>query len=205
MRTASKRLVLALVSGLLVVPSGEAMGQVAWDGPLMVSPSAPSGWGLYLSNPSPGGGIGVFSTWRAGGPLGFRAGLAEDSQEKLAVFGGVDMSGTLVRATDDFPLDVDWVAGAGFGIGDTSLLSFPFGASIGRELETEGVWFNPYLTPRVVLDAYFGDDPPSDRLSLGLAVDIGIDVAFDPGWAVRFAGTFGDRRALGIGISFRVF
>jgi len=196
---------MALGLGLLVLPALPAQGQVAWDAPMMVSPSAPTGWGVYLSDPSPGGGIGVFSTWRPGGPFGFRVGLAEDSLDKLSVFGGVDFSGRLIRETEDFPLDVDWVTGAGFGIGDTSLLSFPFGASIGRELETDGIWFNPYLTPRVVLDAYFGDDPPTDALSLGLGVDLGLDVVFDPGWAVRVAGSFGDRRALAIGISFRVF
>ncbi len=195
----------ALVAGFLLTFASPASGQVAWDAPLMVSPAAPAGWGVYLSDPSPGGGIGVFSTWRPGGPFGFRVGIAEDSLEKLVVFGGVDFSGRLVGASDDFPVDVDWVTGAGFGIGDTSLLSFPFGASLGRAFEADGVWFNPYLTPRVVLDAWFGDDPPSDALSLGFAVDLGLDVSFDPGWAVRFAGAFGERRALALGISFRVF
>jgi hypothetical protein len=191
---------------LLAAP---AKGQVAWDGPLMVAPNSPAGWGVYLVDPGPGpgDGIGILSTWRgdsAPAGLGYRVGLAEGRRGGLSVYGGVDASGFLVRESPDFPLDVLWVTGAGLGVGHDVLLSFPLGASIGRDFETDGVWFNPYMTPRVVLDAWFGGDRPSDELSLGLAVDLGIDMAFDPGWAIRFAGSLGDRRGLAIGMSFRI-
>jgi hypothetical protein len=199
-----RRALLGVLAGFLLVPAAKLEGQVAWDGPLMVSPSTPPGWGLYLADPSPGSGIGVISSWRSGGPLGFRIGLAEDTQEELAVFGGVDVSGYFMRASDDFPVDIDWVTGAGFGVGDSFLMSFPLGLSVGRELVTDDLWFNPYITPRVVLDAYLGGDRPEDTLTLGLAVDLGMDISFDPGWAVRFAGSIGDRRALAIGVSFRL-
>jgi hypothetical protein len=66
------------------------------------------------------------------------------------------------------------------------------------------VWFNPYVAPRVVLDAWLGRDGPGDDVSLDLSFDLGVDIAFDPGWAIRFAASVGDRSALAIGFSFRV-
>ncbi|TVP75338.1 MAG: hypothetical protein EA352_08480 [Gemmatimonadales bacterium] len=198
----------ALATLLLVSLAGadELRAQVYWDSPLMVAPATPAGWGVYLTDPSPGGGLGVLSTWRAdtapGGP-GFRLGIAEDRRDRVTVFGGIDMSGSLVQASGDFPVNMIWVAGAGIGVGDGTVLSLPLGVSLGRDFESDGVWFNPYVGPRVNLDAWFGSDR-SDSLRLRLAVDLGIDISFDPGWAVRFGGTLGDRNALAIGVSFRV-
>ncbi len=202
--------VMGMTAGLaLLLLASPAKAQVAWDGPLMVAPNSPAGWGVYLVDPGPGpgDGIGVLSTWRgstAPAGLGYRLGLAEGRGGGLSLYGGVDVSGYLVRHSNDFPLDVLWVGGAGLGVGDDVLLSFPLGASIGRDFEADGVWFNPYLTPRVVLDAWFGSGRQSDDLDLGVAVDLGLDMAFDPGWAIRFAGSLGDRRGLAIGMSFRV-
>jgi len=194
-----------LAGGLVTAPAAPLQAQVAWDGPLMVAPATPAGWGVYLIDPAGGRGVGVMSTWRTGGTLGYRVGLAEDAGQDLAVFGGIDASGAFLSPSDDFPLAVNWVTGAGFGIGDSFLLSFPFGVSIGAELETDGVWFHPYLLPRVVLDARLGGgNSNQEDLSLGLAVDLGLDLSFTSSWAIRFAGSIGDRNALGIGVSFRV-
>jgi len=187
---------------LWVVPLS---GQVSWEGPLMVSPSTPLGWGVYLTDPTPGNGIGIMSTWRSGGPFGFRIGLAEDRVEKVAVFGGIDVSGRLIAATDNLPVDVQWVTGAGFGIGEDVLLSVPLGLSVGREMEGEAVRVNPYVTPRVIVDALIGsEDPEAEDLTLVLAVDLGLDLSFDQGWIVRFAGSLGERKAISIGFSFLV-
>ncbi|MEX1257302.1 MAG: hypothetical protein WEG36_06780 [Gemmatimonadota bacterium] len=199
-----KNLRLAVAMGLFAFPAA-LPAQVPWDAPLMVGPSTPSGWGVFLSDPSEGSGIGVFTTWRPEDTFGFRMGLAEDFSDDLAVFGGMDVSGELLRVTEDFPLDVSWVVGAGFGIGDFTVLSFPFGASIGRELFADNVRFTPYVTPRVILDAYLGDDRPRDALDLEFAFDLGFDVAFESGWTIRFGGSVGDREALAIGINFQVF
>ena len=190
---------------LAVLWAAPARAQVGWDSPLMLSPSTPPGWGIYLIDPAPGRGIGVVTGWRGEGPLGYRIGLAEDPREDLSVFGGIDVSGVILRASGDLPIDIDWVAGAGFGAGDDFLLSFPLGVAIGREMVGEGIWFNPYTSPRVILDAYLGDGADEENLSLGFAVDLGFDVSFESGWAVRFAGTVGDREALGIGVSFQLY
>ncbi len=194
---------------LLFLAASPARAQVHWDGPLLVSPGTPAGWGVFLVDPGPGphDGIGVLSTWRssdAPGSLGYRVGLAEGRGGDLTVYGGMDISGNLVIASADFPLDVIWVGGVGAGVGKDVILSFPLGASLGRDFQADGVWFNPYFTPRVVLDAEFGSSRRRDGLELGFAVDLGIDVAFDPGWAFRFAGSLGDRRGLAVGINFRL-
>jgi hypothetical protein len=200
-----RKYIAGLATALTLLIAAPAQGQVMWDAPLLVSPSAPAGWGLYLVDPSPGDGIGVLSTWRGGGPLGFRLGLAEDRADNVAVYGGVDYSGRLIRASDDFPLDVDWIVGGGLSAGEDVHMGFPFGVSLGRAVDAEGIWFNPYFSPRVVLDAWIGrDDPPGDGLELNLAVDLGVDLAFDPGWAIRFGATVADRTALAIGFSFRL-
>lgn len=197
----------ALLAGIVLLCTADsARAQVYWDSPLMLAPATPPGWGVYLTDSAPGGGVGVMSTWRRsaapGGP-GFRIGIAEDRRDQVTVFGGVDLSGRLVNASADMPLNIIWITGVGLGVGDGTVLSFPLGVSMGRDFQSDGVWFNPYLAPRVNLDAWLGGNR-DDNLRLRLAVDLGVDVSFDPGWAVRFGGTLGDRSALAIGLSFRV-
>lgn len=200
-----RRYIGGLATALFLVTAAPAQGQVAWDAPLLVSPDTPAGWGLFLTDPAPGNGIGVLTTWRSGGPIGFRLGLGEDGRDDVTVYGGFDYSGRMVRYSEDFPMNIDWVLGAGLGVGDAVLLTFPLGVSIGRGFDAEGVWFNPYLAPRLVVDGWLGrDDPPGDSLDLGFALDLGVDIAFDPGWAIRFGATVADRTALAIGFSFRV-
>jgi hypothetical protein len=143
------------------------------------------------------------STFRGSGILGFRVGIAEARGDGLDVFGGVDLTSSLMRASSDLPLDISWVAGVGVGGGDDLLVSFPFGVTLGRDLMSEGIRFTPYFTPRVVLDAWFGDEAPDEDLALDFAFDLGADVAFSEGWAIRFAGTVGDRDAVAVGVSFR--
>ena len=206
------RKALLAVAVLVVASAAPLRGQVAWDSPLLVGPETPAGWGVYLVDPASDAGIGFLTTWRAGGGggTGYRIGLAEDGAEELSVFGGVDFIGRMVDADNDFPLHVSWVAGAGFGVGDDFVLSFPLGISVGRGFQADSVLLSPYITPRLVLDAFFGrgDGPGegsgNDDIELGLAVDFGIDINFDPEWAVRFAVSGGERDAIAIGLSFRV-
>lgn len=184
-----------------------ARGQVGWDSPMFAPPVNPVGWGVYLVDPSPGRGLGILATWRGQqgpGSLGLRVGIAEDRTEDLTLFGGVDLSGSLHRASEEFPLHLVWVTGAGLGIGRHALISFPLGVSLGRDFDAEGVWFNPYLTPRIVLDAWLGQHRRRNALELSLALDFGIDLAVDPSWAMRFGATLGERSAIGLGVSFRV-
>ena len=186
--------------------------QVAWDGPMLMAPGAPAGWGFHLVDPEGGDGLGGLVSWRgAAAPvgLGFRVGIYEGFRDDLALAGGVDVSGTIHRGQGEVPLDVIWFAGAGLGIEDDLLLSFPAGIALGWSVGGEDVAFRPYVAPRLVLDAFLddddgdGDDRPrrdDDDLDLGAAVELGLDLAFDPDWAIRAAGSFGDRDAVSIGI-----
>lgn len=193
--------VIAIAVGLLLMPAA-AVAQVAWDSPMLVAPRQPSGPGLFMIDPS-GGQTGVAGTWRSPeGGLGFRLGLTETPANQLTVFGGVNANALLSAASDEFPLDVSLVVGAGAGVGDWTLVSFPVGVSLGRTFYGEDVSFTPYVTPRIIVDGRFGNPPYSDRLHMATAVDLGLDLRFEPGWAIRFGGTFGDRNAVALGLVF---
>lgn len=184
-----------------VVTAAPVQAQVAWDSPMLLAPGSPGGWGIHIMEPSPGDGIGVMGTYRSNpAPVGygFRLGLAEDPSDDLAVFGGLDVSGHLLLPTSERPFGVLWLAGVGAGIGDDVVISLPAGVSVGADIEAEDILFRPYVTPRVVLDIAFDAE---DELDLGLAVDLGVDLAFDPAWAIRFGATLGDREALSIGLN----
>jgi hypothetical protein len=185
------------------------MGQVAWDAPSLVAPGSPAGWGVHLFDPDPGD-LGVFASWR-GAPapvgLGIRFGIAEGYRDDLAILGGVDVSGPLYEAPGEVPTTVIWFLGAGAGIEDDVLLSFPAGVSVGWVFEGDQVSFRPYVAPKVVLDALLGDeeDRPGrfgddDDVDLGAALEFGLDLAFSPSFAVRAGASVGDRDAVSIGI-----
>lgn len=192
---------MAIVVVLLMVP-GAAMAQVAWDSPMLVPPRQPAGPGLFIIDPD-GGQTGVAGTWRSpAGQLGLRLGLTETPANRLTVFGGVNTDALLSSASPTFPLDVSVVAGVGAGVGDWTLVSIPVGVSLGRTIYGQDVSFTPYLTPRFIVDGRFGNTPYSDRLHMAMAVDLGLDLRFEPGWAIRFGGTFGDRDAVALGLVF---
>lgn len=181
--------------------------QTAWDSPLLMPPNPSDGLGIYLTDMHHGG-VGVMGTWRSSTwNYGLRAGISDGyGNEDLAVFAGVDYAGPINTASQDFPLDIDWVFGAGIAVTDGVLLSAPLGLSLGHSFQGETARFTPFLTPRVVLDAWFGDG--DDDMGLDLAVDLGLDMrltgAGGPlnGTTIRFAATVGDREALAIGLVF---
>lgn len=191
---------------LTLALAGQAAAQAAWDSPLLLPPRPTPGFGIYLIE-AHGARLGALGTWRSGGvgSVGFRLGIA-DRPGGLSAFGGIDFSGTMTRASSDFPLDISWVAGAGAGVGRWLRVSFPFGVSLGHTFTGDGIRFTPYLSPRLVLDGRFGRNRPrgwdNDRLDLGFAADLGIDVDPGSGWLIRFGGTFGDRDAIAVGIVF---
>ncbi len=203
-RRSTSMAALLLTGAALMLP-GQASAQAAWDAPMLLAPGAPAGWGLHLVDPSPGDGIGALVTWRANPApvgLGFRVGLVEGAQSDVAVIGGFDVSGALYRGDAQTPVDLMWFAGAGVGLDDDVRLSFPAGIAAGWAFNGPEVQFRPYVAPKIFLDAFLGlDDDTRDDLDLGVAVEIGLDLAFSQPWAIRTAASFGDRDALSIGIS----
>lgn len=198
---------LTAMAGVLLT-AAPATAQVAWDAPSLMAPGSPSGWGVHLFDPDPGD-LGVFATFRsAPAPigLGFRIGIAEGYRDDLAILGGVDFSGAIHQGTGDPPLDVIWFAGAGIGFEDDALLSFPAGISLGWAFAGDEVAFRPYVAPKIVLDAFLGDeDRPGrfggdDDLDLSAALELGMDLAFSPTFAIRAGASLGNRDAVSIGI-----
>lgn len=196
----------ARLSGLMValflLAGAEASAQVPWESPLLVGPGSPAGWSVLMADP--GAGLGVLAHWHGrarGTRLGLRFGLAEAPRDDLAVFGGADLSGPLHSRNEDFPLDVVWLTGFGMGAGDHALVTIPFGISLGRGFAAEDVWIHPYVSPRLVVDAFMGDDRRDD-LDLGLVVDLGLDLSFARGWGIRFGASLGDRDGIAVGLAF---
>lgn len=198
---------LGLVVGLGFAASAEA--QIAWDAPLAVHPYQVSGWTVWVADADPAD-FAVIGQWRGASgetDFGLRAGIGEDRFDDVSVFGGVDVTGPLLRQSDP-AFGLDWVAGAGLGVSEDVLLSIPFGIVVGWDIPLESATLQPHAGPRVILDAWFGDDdsPGSgpgrddDDVDLELAVDLGVDLVFDSGWTLRFAGTAGGREALAIGV-----
>lgn len=186
-----------------------AAAQTAWDSPLLLPPQPEDGFGIFLMDMHSGG-IGVMGTWRSPSwNYGLRAGISEGAGgEGVAVFGGIDYMGPVNRASDDFPLDIDWVFGAGVGISNGVRVSLPLGLTTGHTFRGQGAAFTPYLTPRVVLDGWFGSERRGENLQLDFAVDVGLDLRIFGGGGplanttIRFGASIADRSAVGIGLVF---
>lgn len=204
------RKVVALMA-MFLFAAGSAQAQVIWDSPFLVPPKVESGYGLYAIQPGSGK-IGALGSLRpiAGNPsLGVRVGVAENDKKKFTVFGGVDMTGSVLRVDKDTPVDLDWIAGVGAGAGRPGvILSVPVGFTVGRTFTYQQNRFTPYLIPRVAADIVLGnrDDVPSldHRAQLKLAVDLGFDAQWRDSWLIRFGYTFRDyRKAVAIGVVFK--
>ena len=174
--------------------------QVAWESPFFMPPGSAPGLGIYLVDHEPGGLGALFTYRRASAPVGvgLRGGLAEEAGGGLSFLGGVDIAGSLVPASNDVPIDVMWVIGAGAGIGNEIWIAVPAGISVGATIEGEGVTLVPYATPRVILDVITG---PGDDLFLNFAVDLGLNLSFNPNWELRFAATVGDHEGVAVGVN----
>lgn len=207
-------LALAVLSLLVLLPRA-SRAQVVWDGPMMMSPGTPAGWGIHLVEAHPGDAVGGLFTWRSNPApvgMGFRLGLTEGTFNGAAVFGGIDVAGSVYSTEqDDFDLGVLWFAGAGLAVDDWTTLSIPVGMSVGWSFQEDNLAFRPYVAPRMVIDARFGGvealggGDPEDDFDLGFALEVGVDFAFNPDFGIRAAGSFVDREALSLGFTFPGF
>jgi hypothetical protein len=206
-----KRAGLVIAAVAVMLGASGASAQTAWDAPLLLPPRPADGFGVFLADMH-GGGVGLLGMWRSSTwNYGLRAAISEGSGgDGIALSGGVDYSGTVNRASDDFPLDIDWVFGAGLAIDDGVVegvrVSVPLGLSAAHSFQAESARFTPFVTPRVMLDAFFNTGTERDDLELGIAADLGLDLTFASGggpfngMTIRFAATLGDREAIAIGL-----
>lgn len=177
-----------------------AAAQVAWDAPPMIAPGAPSGLSVLLWDAHPSDDLGAMVLWRSSAVptgLGIRGGLAEQRGGDLAGMFGIDVSGSLGSLDEAGNAGVIWWAGAGLGVGDEVLVSLPAGMTVGWRVSEDDVTFSPYVGGHVALDILTG---PNDDLELEGAVDLGMDLTFSSGFAVRFGASVGGREALAVGL-----
>jgi len=100
----------------------------------MIRPGAPSGLSILLHEPYPGDDLGALVIWRQSpAPVGFgiRAGITEDPGGDLAALFGLDVSGTLARLQGSGDPEVLWWSGAGLGVGEELVATFPAGMVLG--------------------------------------------------------------------------
>lgn len=177
-----------------------ASAQAIWDAPSFMRSGSPAGLTIAVTDSDPGDGLAVLGLWRrAAAPtgIGFRAGIAEAPGDEVAGILGIDVSGSLTGLAEPGGPEAIWWTGAGFGIGDDFIASFPLGLVFGWTGRDEGVSFMPYAGGHVVLDVVTEGD---DELDLEGVVDLGLDIAFESGWIARFGAALGGRESLGLGM-----
>lgn len=198
-----RRNTFALLLAVLPLLATPAQAQIAWETPLLMPPRNVDGLGLYLMD-VPGADIAAMLSWRSPGlGFGLRGGIA-DADDDIGVFGGIDFSGDVHRASSDFPLDVDWVAGVGAGVSDNAVITVPLGLTLGKTFFAERAVLTPYFTPRVFLDAFLGDEV-DDELDMGFALDIGVDLQLSRSRGapvIRFGASLGDHEGVALGVVF---
>lgn len=185
---------IALVASLVLPTMSHA--QVSWDGPSLVGTASPGGLSLFAVDPSPGSGLGMMAQWRQGS-TGYRVGLTRDAADDLAVFGGIDISGSLATGVEEAEVDVRWWSGVGAGVGSEVVVSVPLGIVVGWEGSGDGVVFAPYAGGHAVLDVATGE---GDTIDLSASFDVGLDLTLVSGWMVRFGASIGGRDALALGV-----
>jgi len=202
---------VALVAAALLCAAATPLeAQLAWDTPRMIGPESPGGFGVYVMQPDalPGDKRAAFATWALpgmGGSVILRGGVGEGVAEEEAAFGGLDLRAPIARHTDSQPFDIEWTAGAGFGVGEYILVSVPVAISVGRSWSSGSVWFAPYLSLGATADYRHGDSDlrPDEEFEVQPTAGVGIDLSFDPGrrFVVRAATALGDRQALAVGLA----
>jgi hypothetical protein len=156
----------------------------------------------YLSDPGENVSLALEGEYRIARPsfdFGLRAAYLDGSGNNSGTLGlGIDGRATMVRHSDQFPLDGSFIAGFGALFSDNSShFLIPLGISLGREVLLEGseVSFTPYVAP--VITPNFGDGPDDILLGLGIGVDIALSRSFD----ARVSGALGDYDGVGIGLA----
>jgi hypothetical protein len=187
---------LGLAAGLLATGT-PAAAQVFT--PTFLAPRASSDAGIYLSDgPGEFALEGIFRRGFGGYDLGFRVGLA-DTRDATLLLGG-ELRSPLRAGTA--PLDLALTAGAQALLGDVDAVGVQGGLSIGHTFVPGEITFTPYLHPRIALVDGLGVD---DDFDLELLADLGLDLAFRSGLALRIGIALDDEAGgdWGVGLVWR--
>jgi len=206
-RTDAAARTLACVATLLTVCAVDATAQLPWESPQLLGPRAPAGFSFiaidYGLDPSPdlGGSI-IYRTANAGAGFGIRGSVAPGFGDRVNVAAGLDLARPLVTASPEFPFDLMWTAGAGGSWGEFLEFALPLGVTLGTSVGTSSVRADPYMSARGAVEGRLGESAFGDRVSLALAVDVGVDVFIGRSrtFALRTAASLGDRHAAAIGL-----
>lgn len=195
-------LVFAMVFG---IPAAQA--QLAPETPRMLPPDGPGGLGVHWLRGEvlPGDGDAVLVTWSPSflpARLRLRGGGGAGVEGEAAGFGGFDVQAPLARGRRGQPLDLDWYSGLGVGVGQYALVTLPLGLSGGLQWSSGSVWLAPYVSAGVAADLRLGEYENAEEFEVHPAVDVGLDMALDPGRSVilRAATSLGDRQAIAVGL-----
>ena len=183
-----------------------ASAQLPWESPILLRPGAPRGVTVMAVDYGldPHNGLGAMMSWRSDDAphgLGFRFAAALGLGDKLNYAGGFDRSGPLLSGTTQFPMELIWFTGAGATYGEYVQVAVPLGVAVGRS-STSRAAFNPYVSARGVFEARFGRAAPDSERSLGLAIDVGADLALGRTrkFLLRSAASLGDRPTIALGM-----
>lgn len=161
--------------------------------PTYQSPRLLNELGIYLSD-GPGD-LAFEGIWR-GGPVGLRVGFA-DARDGLLMVGG-ELRTPIPLA--DAPLGLAFTAAAQGLVGDDSAVGIQGGLTAGHTFRGNGVFFTPYLHPRIGAVKGFNDDD----FEFEVMADLGVDVEFWTNALLRLGITLDDvGAAWGVGISWR--
>ena len=197
-------LALVLLFGAM---SGRADAQIAWDTPRLIGPETPGGFGAYWvrGGALPGDGDAAFATMTLPGlgtAVTLRGGVGNGAGEEPAGFGGIDLRAPIARHGPTQPLDIEWHAGVGVGVGQYQIASLPMGVSAGRGWSSGSIWFAPYVAVGATAEYRRGEEAPDEEFVVEPTAEVGLDLAFDPGrrFIVRAATSLADRQAVSVGL-----
>ena len=199
----------AMVAAWVVAVVGASPGQaqLPWESPQLLASSTQPGVTLMYVDYGlrPDDGTALLLTYRPDAALrgpGFRIAGTLPQQSDLRLSGGVDLALPMFDHSPAFPLDVAWTSGFGGAVGAYYSVGLPVGVAAGRTFPGDNVWIHPYTSARVVLEGYFGPNHPAESFGLALAADAGLDISLHRSRVLimRVAMSFGDRRALAVGL-----
>lgn len=133
--------------------------------------------------------------------------VAPDLGDNILALGGA-YAYQAHRSTPDVPLDVVLTAGAGVGLGRSTTIRVPIGASLGYRFELErNIALTPYVHPRLSADIC-NNCRRNDDVGFGINFDVGANLDVTRTISLRAAALFGggdlfSENGLGISLAIR--